>query len=54
MTTFDKITKSSKLSKDDLMQAKEGKADEKLAKKILFSSSNKDDLMQAKEGKLKQ
>jgi hypothetical protein len=53
MTTFDTIIRSPKLSKDDLMQAKEGKADEKLAKKLLFSSPNKDDIMQAKEGKLK-
>jgi hypothetical protein len=46
MTTFDKIIKSSKITKDDIMQAKEGKADEKLAKKLLFSSPNKDDTIQ--------
>lgn len=54
MTTFDEIISGSKLSKDEIMQAKEGKAGEKLAKKLLFSSSNKDKIMQAKEGKLKQ
>jgi hypothetical protein len=54
MTTFDEIIRGRKLSKDDIMQAKEGKAGEKLAKKLLGPSSNKDDIMQAKEGKLKQ